>query len=207
MKINTKIALSGLILFLMTAAGFAIKKSMDGQFSSSDHHKLASAKAQPGLLSKLWLYQDDKLSSSKKPFKFNRLYSAVRYFENKNWIKLGFRDNGQTGWVNRSELDKVLNKRWDQQVKSSSQSVYFDQKTDSNGKPVTHITAYRNGKKLSDQEAKKMVETMQANGRHEALQFERMNRNMQRVFDRDFSMMRAWQPSVVWQFPNLDDAQ
>lgn len=72
------------------------------------------------------------------------------------WVKVGVRPSGQVGWINLKQYNKVREAFYQPDI----QTVYISSTKNKQGKPVVNIVAYRNGKKLSDKEAKAYYDQM-----------------------------------------------
>lgn len=73
------------------------------------------------------------------------------------WVKVGLRPSGDIGWINTKQYQQAQNHYYQPQ----SQSISVNITRDKDGNPQTNITAYRNGKKLSQKEADNMYQAMQ----------------------------------------------
>lgn len=125
----------------------------------------------------------------------------VPIFHQHGWEKVANRHNGNVGWVNVKQYRHTLQ----QAMQPDIQTVYIQREKVRQGqKPQMTIVAYRNGKKVSDQEAKAIYhrirhqENMQ---QRQWMQFDRdMDRQM-RFMDQQFAhfpmMMPMWQPVIV----------
>lgn len=104
--------------------------------------------------------------------------NLVGIYQKGNWMKVGDREDGSTGWINLSQYHQARNSLYDRTVQINSESIYIHEEKDKNGK--TNIVAYKNGKKLSDADAKKLYQHMQEQGRQEwdAMQHELMMPSM-----------------------------
>lgn len=107
-------------------------------------------------------FGDSKKSPSIKLYKFPELKSIVLQkvlpeevipiYYTKDWIKVGEPSNGQVGWINRAQYRKAFGTYYQPDIRTMFiRTEYNDQ-----GKPVVNVTAYQNGKKLSDEETKKL---------------------------------------------------
>ena len=114
MKVNVKIAVFGLILLLATVVGYAVKKSHLSISHNVTKNTPITTKALSSSGKAFFLYSKADLNSSKTPISLSRLSYAVDYFRHPGWFKVGFSDDGQTGWVNRAELEKALSNGSDQ---------------------------------------------------------------------------------------------
>ena len=111
--------------------------------------------------------------------------SMVPFYKQGRWIKVGLRKDGQVGWIYRPEYRQAL-RAW----YTPKQRVTFIQteRVVQNGKTVTKVVAYRDGKKLNDKQAKKMYKTLQKNQMKAINRMMRMESRMDRMF---FSRMRS----------------
>ncbi len=112
------------------------------------------------------------------------------------WAKVGLRSDGQVGWVNIKQYETAR----DAYFKPNIQTWYVSTTQDKqSGKPTTTIVAYHNGKKLSDQQARVVYETMlkqqQAAQRAEAAYWSQFN-NMMRIQEQQMDQMFNADPFV-----------
>lgn len=77
----------------------------------------------------------------------------IPFYRENDWIKVGLPTNGMVGWVHLPEYIQARENFY----RSNWQSVYIQ--VDNQGK----ITAYKNGKPLSDEEVKKLAQIQQQN--------------------------------------------
>ncbi len=133
---------------------------------------------------KVFLYQAADKQSAHTQISLQRWHTAKPFYEKGDWVKVGFSDSGKTGWVNKKQLEHA----WmaNQEQHSTIQTVFVSHQIGKDGKPVTNVVAYRNGHKISDQQAKKMYENMRVSQLHQEREFARMNRHFQQVMNRDF---------------------
>lgn len=80
----------------------------------------------------------------------------VPIFANGAWLKVGDSTNGQIGWVNSEQYQQLATAQHD----SSTTQVVFIESNHAAGAPNNNIIAYKNGKRLSDAEAKALYAQM-----------------------------------------------
>ncbi len=104
----------------------------------------------------------------------------IPFYKEKDWIKIGLPQNGQTGWVNTKQYIQARENFYRQNV----QSVYVQVKESAGDKTSKTIIAYKNGKKLSDAEAAKLYQQMQQENQRKmrfwlsnAVIFDELNQN------------------------------
>ncbi|MEM9242844.1 MAG: SH3 domain-containing protein [Pseudomonadota bacterium] len=110
------------------------------------------------------------------------------------WIKVGDQQTGQVGWINRQAYEKAKWYAWQSNSMMPEDPLFLDHHdhdirnvyvtvTNKDGKQ--HISAYKNGKKLSDKQAKKLWQNMQKRQEHVIDQ----NINMQHHIDDNMNQM------------------
>ena len=137
----------------------------------------------------------------------NRMYYARPYFESGDWLKVGFSDNGQNGWINQEQLDQA----WERQraERADFHSVFMNETIDKHGKPIVNIVAYENGKRLNDKQAKAMYDAMRENTLKQQAAFSRMNHRFMRMMRHDFAnhlFRDAWMGTDFWPNSMLQPA-
>jgi hypothetical protein len=125
------------------------------------------------------------------------------------WVKVGLRPSGQIGWINAQDYTAAKQAYVKDRFSPNFQTVYVNVQRDKNGKPVYNVVAYRNGKKLSDKQAKAMYQRFLKQQRNESLQMRRVNNSVQAFDQRFFSEMNdnigPNQPINFWfGFPGDD---
>ncbi|PHQ80444.1 MAG: hypothetical protein COB66_04760 [Coxiella sp. (in: Bacteria)] len=114
--------------------------------------------------------------------------------QKKDWVKVGDRTNGQVGWINTKQYRKAR-EAYDE---PNIQTVYVNATENNEGKPTVNIIAYKNGKKLSDKEAKlfykKMLKqqrieqlTQRSYWRHANQMMRRQQQDMNQLLNDNFS--------------------
>lgn len=119
--------------------------------------------------------------------------ALVPIFQNKKWVKVGDPANGNVGWVNKKQLRKAREAFYRPDI----QTIYIHSDQSSNGKPQLNIVAYKNGQKLSQEQAQRLYEKVRKQQMHEM-------KHMRRMFDHElismrqsFQMMPVFQPMIV----------
>lgn len=80
-------------------------------------------------------------------------------FRQQDWLKVGDSSNGQVGWINVSHYSKIRDAFYTPAI----QTIYVSRSDmDKNGKATVTVVAYRNGKKVSDAEAKELYNKLLA---------------------------------------------
>lgn len=100
----------------------------------------------------------------------------VPIFRQGDWMKVGNRANGQTGWVNIKQYRAAR----DAYNQADIQTVFINREKSSSGKPVINVVAYKNGKQLSDKEAKALYARMAKQQRQQQRYWHRFDHMMQR---------------------------
>lgn len=104
----------------------------------------------------------------------------VPIFRQGDWLKVGNRANGQTGWVNIKQY-RAARERY---LQPDVQTVFIHTERNHSGKPVINIVAYKDGKKLSDKEAKALYSRMAKEQRQQQRYWRHFNHMMQ-IQERD----------------------
>ncbi len=126
------------------------------------------------------LYAEPK-TASKVVAKLKPNTPLAPIYQEKDWYKVAVSSrDGQVGWINRQQYRTAMQAFYQPLV----QTVYVQTTRDEkNGKPQINVVAYRNGKKVSDQEAKALYQKIT---QQQQAQWQQM-----RVFD--VNMNRFWQ--------------
>jgi len=82
-------------------------------------------------------------------------------FDNGEWVKMGDTTNGNVGWMNKAERQKAVNAAILPRIDSITINVSDNYQVPTTKPEDIKITVYRNGKKLSDEEAKALYEQFQ----------------------------------------------
>jgi hypothetical protein len=78
--------------------------------------------------------------------------ALIPIYQQKKWLKVGDPRNGKVGWVNRQQWQAARNAFYRPDI----QTVYIHSDHNKKGKPEFNIVAYKNGKKLSPELAKRL---------------------------------------------------
>lgn len=111
--------------------------------------------------------------------KINPNQRLIPIFHEKEWTKVGNPDNGKVGWINNQQYRDTL-KAW---YEPDVQTVYVQSSENKAGKPQVTITAYRNGKQLSDSEARQLYQTVEGNFQQQQQAMQAFNKRMDRLFE------------------------
>lgn len=113
--------------------------------------------------------------------------SLIPIYRQKDWIKVGNPRNGQVGWVNKAQLRQARKAFFRPDI----QTIYIHSDRNKNGKLQLNIVAYKNGEKLSAEQAKRLYEVMREN---QLRDMRRMTRWMDEQF---FEMAPIFQPVIM----------
>jgi hypothetical protein len=171
---KTKLLLVGVVMTILSTASLAAKDN------GTVGKKLVS---HPG---GVFLYSQHDKKSQYKSFALARWQYARPFYRKHDWLKVAFTDNGATGWVNTHQLEKAFIKQ--QQADTNIQTVYVNRTTGKHGKPVVNIVAYKNGAKLTNEEARKMYQKMRVNGIKQQEYFNQMNLRLHNIMNHDFGI-------------------
>jgi len=104
--------------------------------------------------------------------------ALIPIYRHKDWIKMGNPKNGHVGWVNERQMQQARRVFFRPDI----QTIYMHTGHNAQGKPQLNIVAYRNGKKLSSQEAQHLYQTMRHNQQHEVERMQRIEQWMNASF-------------------------
>lgn len=104
----------------------------------------------------------------------------VAIFRQGDWVKVGDRADGTTGWINIPQYQKAKDQYYQKFFQQKSETVYFHAETNSDGK--VDIVAYRNGQKLSPEEASALYKRLQAQEKQQTSLFNQADKEMNAVF-------------------------
>lgn len=109
--------------------------------------------------------------------------NLVGIYQKGEWMKVGDRADGSTGWINLSQYHQAKQDFYQHYFHLNSESVYVSTKKDKNGKTV--IEAYKNGKKLSDADAKKLYDQIQLQTEKQFKAMQQFNQEMDLQMQRE----------------------
>lgn len=119
--------------------------------------------------------------------------ALIPIYREKDWVKVGDPRNGKVGWVNRKQLREARQAFYRPDI----QTIYIHTDRNAKGKPELNIVAYKNGEKLSPEQAKHMYEKIRKQQMHEMklmhASFYREMKSMEQVFN----TMPMYQPMFV----------
>ena len=107
----------------------------------------------------------------------------VKIIKKGDWLKVGNAENGQVGWINREQYQKAMQAYYQPDV----QTVFIHVNGDGSHK-TSKIIAYKNGKKLSEQEADKLYKRIQHEQLKQRADFERVSKRMDKLMRESFDM-------------------
>lgn len=108
----------------------------------------------------------------------------VGIYHKGDWIKVGDRRDGATGWVNEQQYKQARQTYFQQRFHNAINTTYINVTKNKDGKTV--IEAYKNGKKLSEADAKKLYDQMQAQGKKQWQAMQHFNAVMDQQMQRDY---------------------
>lgn len=103
----------------------------------------------------------------------------VAIYRQDGWVKVGDRKDGTTGWINLKQYRQAKQNYYQSFFHRDIESIYFHTEKGKDGK--TTIVGYRNGKKLSKEEAQKIYHHMQQQQEAQWRQVKRFDRMMDRM--------------------------
>lgn len=111
----------------------------------------------------------------------------VPIFREGAWIKVGDRQDGFVGWINVKQYHQAKRAYYQNYFNEKTETVYIHSEQD--GKKGQKIVAYRNGKKLTEEQAKALYGKMQQQQKQQWRAMQRFNRQMNRMMENDFAGM------------------
>lgn len=106
----------------------------------------------------------------------------VPIFRQGEWLKVGDRATGDVGWVNQKQVQQARENFYRPEV----QTFFVNVEHDNQGKPIINIVAYKNGKKLSEQQAREMYDKIRHQQQQEFQSMQRFNEHMNRMIYSNF---------------------
>lgn len=103
----------------------------------------------------------------------------VPIFRKGEWVKVGSRHDGAVGWINVKQYHHAKRAYYQRFFHDNTETVYIH--TEKDGKKGEKIVAYRNGKKLSDEQADALYKKMQMQQKQQWHEMQRFNRQMNRM--------------------------
>lgn len=111
-------------------------------------------------------------------------HQLIPIFRQGDWLKVGDPKNGDVAWVNLPQYDAAVN----EVTHPHQESLFFSEIMGKDGK--MHITAYKNGKQLSEKEAKKLYDHARHQEKEELhrlnIQYKHMQEQEARMFNTPF---------------------
>ena len=108
----------------------------------------------------------------------------VAIFQKGDWMKVGDQQDGTTGWINLTQYHQAKQQYYHHYFHTNVETVFVHTFKDKDGKTI--IEAYRNGKKLSEDESKKLYEKSQAEARKQWEAMQQFNRILDHEMQRDY---------------------
>jgi hypothetical protein len=125
----------------------------------------------------------------------------VGIYHQGDWIKVGDRHDGTTGWVNEQQYNQAKQNYYQQQFHSVINTTYINVTKNKDGKTV--IEAYKNGKKLSEADAKKLYAQMQAQGKKQWQAMQHFNAVMDQQMQKDYLDARRAMDEAFSSMPSI----
>lgn len=110
----------------------------------------------------------------------------VTIFYHKDWVKVGDRQTGKVGWVNKKQFHQAQKAFF----RPNLQTVFVSTSSDKQGKPTTTVIAYKNGKKLSNKEAKALYRKIEKQQKQEQQKVDQQFATMNKMFEQDMKAMQ-----------------
>lgn len=162
-------------------------------------HKIENTADKKTVKSTIDLYESPELKA--KIIKKLPIFSdLVAIYRKGDWLKVGDREDGSTGWINLHQYNTARENYYHSAFQMQSESVYL--KAEKNEKGKTDIVAYRNGKKLTPEEAKALYDHMQVQERRQWDAMQHFNEVMDMQMSRNYldarrAMDSAFQASMM----------
>lgn len=171
-------------ILLGTLVGFTVSLSALAANSTVNNTKNTTV-SNNNTSDQVCLYQKSSASSScvKKISVTTPFVRITQSQENPSWIKVGLQNkNGTVGWLNLNKFKQAQNAFYQPDI----QTVFVHVDQNKNGKPTYTVVAYKNGKKVSDAQAKAFYKKIR---REQETVFERtqaFENHFHQMLDRDF---------------------
>lgn len=157
-----------------------VAKSNTTTHAASNSQAVQSSQSTPSTPStKVTLFAQPN-TNSRALGQVNVTQQLIPFYHKKGWLKVGNPRNGQVGWVNRAQYQQAVHARANQRT----QTVYVEQSQ--NGDQAPTIVAYRNGKRVTGEEAKALVAQVQRQQHRLNAQMRRYQQQMSQWFADDF---------------------
>lgn len=154
-------------------------------FANTEHHAEKPAAVKEGDLILVYAEPHSNANAVQKVSPSHRLIPIFRRGE---WVKVGDPSDGKVGWINCDQYRKVTQAFYSPNI----QTVFIRTEHDNNGKPSIDVVAYKNGKKLSKQEADALYKRIRNKQVHEARYMSHMFWTMNRSVDRQMREMNEF---------------
>lgn len=125
----------------------------------------------------------------------------VAIYHQDDWMKVGDRKNGETGWVDVKQYHQAKRDFYHDYFHNVMNTVYLSTTKDKEGKII--IEGYRNGKKLSDADAKKQYDQMQEQAQHQWQSIEHLNQAMDQQMQIDYWNARRAMDDAFQMMPGI----
>lgn len=111
-----------------------------------------------------------------------------------DWIKVGDPSDGLVGWINKNQYRQAIQTLYQPNV----QTLYI-QTEEKNGQKQPKITAYRNGKPLSEKEAQELYNKIQQEQKTRSEHFRKMFLNMDHMIEQNLhTLQNSWIPLDIF---------
>jgi len=181
-----------IIIFSLIAAGVTVQAvALNNPFDSAPK-KTNSVTQQKN--DKILLYAE--ANTKRLIAKLEPNAALIPIIDKGAWTKVGNPRNGQVGWIQRQQVRRAREAFYRPDV----QTVYVSRETNKSGKPSLSIVAYKNGKKVSPAEAKRMYRLIRMQEVWENNRMRRIARRMNRMMERDrIIFSEPWyQPEIIF---------
>lgn len=140
------------------------------------------------------LYESPELTS-KVLGHFPVTANLVGIIRQGDWVKVGNRENGQTGWVNLKAYHAAQQAFYHDYFHMSTETIYVRQGKGQDAKPVVEV--YRNGKKLSDSDAQQYYDQMKKQQEQQWQTMQHFNQIVNQQMDGMMASPLMFMPGVV----------
>lgn len=140
------------------------------------------------------LYESPELTS-KVVGHFPVTSHFVGIFRQGDWVKVGDRENGQTGWINLKAYHAAQQAFYHDYFHMSTETIYVHPGKGKDAKPVVEV--YRNGKKLADHEAQQYYDQMKKQQEQQWQTMQHFNEVVNHEMDSMMASPLMFMPGVV----------
>lgn len=142
-----------------------------------------------------------KIVSKVSPWK-----QLVKIYQKGDWVKVGDPETGDVGWVSLQQYRQLMKELTKPKVQTRSRTVYIQQVSNPMKPGKYKITAYENGKRVSQKRAEQLLKETQRQQMQSEDQFQKIQRQMQEMFEdsmRDFDNFDSFNNFQLMRQPTI----